>query len=263
MKKPLLFLLAGLLATTQIQAQTASGRLQYEVTQRIDPSQMRIVINGEVVKPGSPDFPTDIPDSRSSRLTLTFAGSFAKEEVDAPMTRTVMRGPNAAPEVSQVARPFSEAVYLNLGERSSSTVLTVKDRETAATTTYRADAPLPAPPSAWQVGPQTRKIAGYTCRKVTTTHKKLPYTLWVTTELPFTYSPVKDLLPEKGVVLALESDQEQFQATKVTLSPVAEKDVRPAGEAKVVTAAELKDLREKTMADMRQRMLDEGGVRGR
>jgi len=262
MKKHLFFLLGGLLAASYTQAQNA-GRLQYEVTQRMDPSQVRIVVDGQVVKPGSPDFPTDLPDSRSSKLTLTFAGDYAKEEVERPMTRTVMRGPNSAPEVSQVARPFSEATYLNLGARSSSTVLSVKDAATAATTTYRADEALPAPPTGWQLGTQTKKIAGYTCRKATVTYKKLPYTLWVTTDLPFTYSPVKDLMPAKGVVLALESEQEQYQATKVNLQPVPEAEVRPSGEARQVTAAELRDLREKTMADMRQRMMEEGPGRGR
>jgi GLPGLI family protein len=258
MKNPHFLLLGGLLlaANPQARAQT-SGRLQYEVTQRIEPGQMRIMVNGQEVKPGSPDYPTDVPDSRSSKLTLAFAGSYAKEEVEMPMMRTVINGPNAAPEVSRIARPFSEATYLNLAGRSSSTVFSVKDRQTTATTTYRADAPLPAVPATWQLGTQTRKIAGYTCRKATATHKKLAYTLWVTTELPFTYSPVKDLTPDKGVVLALESEREQYRASKVSLQPVPEAEVRPSGEARQVSAAELKDLREKTLADMRQRMMED------
>ncbi|GAA4356764.1 hypothetical protein GCM10023185_20870 [Hymenobacter saemangeumensis] len=262
MKKHLFFLLGSLLLATQARAQT-SGRIQYEVAQRIEPGQMRIVMNGQEVKPGSPDYPTDLPDSRNSQLTLSFAGSYAKEEVEAPMMRTVMNGPNSAPEVTRIARPFSEAVYLNLGERSSSTVFTVKDQQTAATTTYRADSPLPAAPAGWQLGTQTKKIAGYTCRKATATHKKMPYTLWVTTDLPFTYSPVKELTPDKGVVLALESDREQYRATKVNLQAVPEAEVRPSGEAKKVSPEELKDLREKTLADMRQRMMEDGPLRGR
>ena len=254
----------GLLAAGAAVAQT-SGRINYEATQRVDLSQMRIVINGQTIKPGSPDFPTDIPESRSFGMTLSFAGNYAKEQREGSgiTMRTVTMngsgdGPASAPQVTNFARPFEEATYLDLANRSTTTVLTVKKDN--APTSYRSDAPIDAPAN-WTVTNQTKKIAGYTCRKATVPFKKETYTVWFTTDLPFTYSPVRGLTPEKGVVLALESEQEQYRAAKVELKAVPEADVKPSDSAQKVTAAELKDAREKALADFRQKMM-EGGPRG-
>jgi GLPGLI family protein len=137
-------------------------------------------------------------------------------------------------------------------------VLTVK--KDAGATTYRADAPVAAP-TGWNISSQTKKIAGYTCRKATVPYKKETYTVWFTTDLPFSYSPVRDLTPEKGVVLALESEQEQYRAAKVDLKPVPATEVQPVATAQKVTPTELKDLREKALADFRQKMMEGSGLR--
>lgn len=244
----------GLLLAGAAAAQT-SGRIRYEVTQRIDPSQLHIVINGQVAKPGSPDFPTaDIPDSRTFGMSLAFAGNYAREQREGGAMRTLVGGPNAAPQNSVVKRPFEETTYLDLAGRATTTVLTVK--KDAATTAYRSDAPYLAP-TGWTMTGQTKKIAGYTCRKATAPFRKETYTVWVTTELPFTYSPVRELMPDRGVVLALEGEREQYQATKIDPKPVPEAEVRPTQTAQIVTPAELKDLREKAQADFRQRLMED------
>ncbi|SFQ02069.1 GLPGLI family protein [Hymenobacter arizonensis] len=255
---------AGLLAAGGALAQT-SGRINYEATQRVDLSQVRIIVNGQAIKPGSPEFPTDIPETRSFGLTLTFAGTAAKEQREGGgMTmRTVSMNstgdsPASAPQVTNFARPFEEATYLDLANRTTTTVLTVKKDDNP--TTYRSDAPISAPIN-WTVTSKTKKIAGYTCRKATVPYKKETYTVWFTTDLPFTYSPVRDLTPEKGVVLALESEQEQYRATKLDLKAVPQAEVQPNSTAQKVTAAEMKDAREKALADFRQKMM-EGGLRG-
>jgi len=259
----LLFAL-GLLATGAAAAQS-SGRISYEATQRTDLSKVSVIVNGQAVKPGSPDLPIDLPNSRSFGMTLSFAGNYAKEQREGGgmVMRTVtMNGtgesPAGAPQISNLARPFEELVYLDLASRSTTTVLTVKKEEVP--TTYRTDAPIAAAAN-WTVTNQTKKIAGYTCRKATVPFKKETYTVWFTTELPFTYSPVRGLTPEKGVVLALESEQEQFRAAKVDLKAVPEAEVKPSATAQKVTATELKDARDKALADFRQKMM-EGGLRG-
>ncbi|MBF9223602.1 GLPGLI family protein [Hymenobacter ruricola] len=259
-KNLVLSLTFGLLAAGAAPAQT-SGHIRYEATQRVDLSQVRIIINGQQIKPGSPDFPTDIPETRSFGLTLSFAGNAAKEEREnaGMVIRTVEGGPGGGvPQQMNIPRPIQEATYLDLANRATTTVLTVKQDNAA--TTYRADAPIPAPAN-WTLTAQTKKIAGYTCRKATVPYKKETYTVWYTTDLPFSYSPVRDLTPDKGVVLALESEQEQFQATKVDLKPVPEAEVQPSATARKVTPAELKDAREKALADFRQKMMEGGGLR--
>ncbi|GAA4052520.1 hypothetical protein GCM10022409_44270 [Hymenobacter glaciei] len=257
-KLPILLLLAGLFGAGSAQAQ-ASGQIQFEVTKRIDPSQIRVVVNGQVVKPGSPDFPADIPETRTTSMSLAFAGSYAREKRESGALRTMttaVNGGGGIPQTTVLKAPFEEITYVDLAGRAVATVLTVSKDNT--TTTYRTDAPFVAP-SGWILSSQTRKIAGYTCHKATVPYQKDTYTVWYTTDLPFTYSPVRELMPEKGVVLQLEGEKEQYQATKVDLKAVAETEVRPAGTAQLVTAAELKDLRAKAQADFRQRMIEGEG----
>jgi GLPGLI family protein len=254
-KLPFLLLIASLFGSAPTLAQT-SGHIQYEVTKRIDPSSIRVVVNGEVVKPGSPNYPTDIPETSTSGLTFTFAGSYARETREngaVSTTTTSTNGAGGVPQSIVVKPPFEEITYVDLPGRAVATVLTVtKDN---ATTAYRSNAPFVAP-TGWKLTNQTRKIAGYTCRKATAPYQKETYAIWFTTDLPFTYSPVRELMPEKGVVLQLEGEKEQYQATKVDLKAVAEADVRPLETAQIVTPAELKDLRAKARADFRQRLIE-------
>ncbi|MCB2406500.1 GLPGLI family protein [Hymenobacter lucidus] len=252
--KKLLLLLSACGTLLAARAQTVSGRIQYEAAQKVNPGQMRVMVNGQEVKPGSPDYPTDISDVRNFGLTVSFAGGYAKEERQDGAMRTVVEGgPGAAPQMTNLGKPFEEVVYVSQAENKLSTLLSIKKGET--TTTYRTDKPL-AQAAGWQNSDQTKKIAGYTCRKATVPFKGQFYTIWYTTELPFTYSPVADLLPEKGVVLALENPREQFKASKVALTAVPESQVRPAGQAQTVTPEELKDLKEKARADFRLKLLE-------
>ncbi len=257
MQKPakiLALLATGLLAALPALAQPG-GHLQYEVTRRVDPSEIRVVVNGQLVRPGSPDYPTDIPETTTTSLSLAYAGHYARETRKGGATRTTTTGgPTAAPQTTEVKRPFEEATYLDLASRTVSTLLTVQAEN--ATTAYCSDEPYAAP-THWTLLPQTKKVAGYLCHKATAPFKQETYTIWYTTDLPFTYSPVRGLMPEKGVVLQLESKKEQYQATRTDQKPVAETEVRPTQTVQKVTPAELKDHREKAMADFRQRLMAE------
>ncbi|TGE21312.1 GLPGLI family protein [Hymenobacter aquaticus] len=261
MKKLLLLLSTGaLLSAAHAQTTTpTTGHIQYEAAQKVNPGQMRVMVNGQEVKPGSPDYPTDISDVHNYSVTVSFAGGYAREErQDGALRTTVEGGPGAVPQMTNLGKPFEEVVYVSVPDNQLSTVVSVKKGET--TTTYRSDRPL-TQAAGWQNTNQTRKIAGYTCRKATVPFKDQTYTIWYTTELPFTYSPVRELLPAKGVVLALESPREQFRASKIDLKAVAESTVRPAEKAQTVTPDELKDLKEKARADFRLKLLE--GENGR
>ena len=244
----------GLLLASPAIAQT-TGHIQYEVTKLIDPNDIRVVVNGQVVKPGSPDFPTDIPMSRTIGLSLTFAGSYAREERESNAISTTTTSTNGAPAVPQttvIKRPFEETTYLDLAGRATTTVLTLKKEQSS--NAYRSDKPF-APSAGWKLSSQTKKIAGYLCHKATVPLNKETYTVWYTTDLPFTYSPKRELVPERGVVLSLESEREQYQATKIDTKAVPEAEVRPDQAAQKVTPEELKDLREKALADFRQQLI--------
>ncbi|GAB3940261.1 hypothetical protein GCM10028805_01750 [Spirosoma harenae] len=273
-------LMAGLITTTAL-AQTASvsGKITYEGMRQIDRSQMRMVINGQEVRPGSPgapDAPEGMPETISFTQKLVFAGTMAKEERDRQQGPMMFRrqggggspdggGPTAADRANRPGNmrmnfPFEQQTYLDLANKQRIDVLTVK--KDSVSTAYRTDKPLPAVTD-WQASDKTKKIAGYVCHKATATHRKMPYTIWYTTDLPFTYSPVADLTPPQGVVLLIESDNESYKATGVAMEAVDAASVQPPKDAKVVSADEMEQLRRKGMADFRQRMMQNGGFQGR
>ncbi|QJW88594.1 GLPGLI family protein [Spirosoma taeanense] len=284
----LTLLLAGLLTGSTIQAQTTgagpanrlSGRITYEGMRQIDRSQMRMVINGQEVRPGSPgapDAPEGMPDVISFTQKLVFAGNMAKEERDRPQNmvrQMTMDGPGDSPRPAQNRRmnfPIEQESFLDLAGHKRIEVMTIK--QDSVTQMYQTERPMPTP-EGWQTSDKTKKIAGYLCHKATATRRpnrrmrgngaapatgndaaEETYTVWYTTDLPFTYSPVADLTPPAGVVLQIESDKESFKATKVSLEAVPETSVQPPKNAKPIAAAEMEQIRRKAMADFRQKMM--------
>ncbi|MGI4872124.1 MAG: hypothetical protein ACRYFX_13220 [Janthinobacterium lividum] len=254
--------LAAHLATAQPTA-PAAGRLRYETTQRVDQNKVKITMfdpNGQEIKLDGPGSTVELPTSMSAVRSLVFSGRYAKEEQpqgvqmaggNIQMMRDLM--PDHNPVATRtVAAPVTEAQYFDFAARTVAVVTTI-----GGTAYALPPQPLPAPPAGWRDLPQTRKIAGYRCHKATVPFKKETYTLWITTELPFTYSPVRELTPAQGVVLALSSEQEEYLATALTAEPVPEAAVRPAPQAQLVTEAALHELKAKTQADMRQKLLEQ------
>jgi GLPGLI family protein len=275
---------ASLLSSLLTLAQTppTAGKITYEGMRRIDPSQMRMVINGQEVRPGSPgapDAPEGMPEVVSFTQKLVFAGSMAKEERDRPqnmMMRRSLDGSGARgghPREERMTPPFEQTTFLDLANRQRIDVMTIK--KDSVSTTYRTALPMPKAES-WEPSDKTKKIAGYLCHKATATAhigrqwdrggrggdastassgKPETYIVWYTTDLPFTYSPIAALTPEKGVVLQIESDNESFKATSISTEHVAESAIQPPAGAKLVSSEEMNELRRKAMADFRQKMM--------
>lgn len=149
--------------------------------------------------------------------------------------------------------------YIDMTSQTQITVLGIK-KDSLTTDYYRSDSPI-VRDSTWKEDDKTRKIAGYKCQKATANLKNTPYTIWYTTELPFTYSPVASLTPDKGVVLQIESDQEAYKATKIDPKPIDETTLRPNPKAQLVSKKAMEDIRRKAMASFRQRMMAENPVR--
>ncbi|QHT65857.1 GLPGLI family protein [Rhodocytophaga rosea] len=251
----LLFCLLATMSSSYAQS-AASGTIFYEGARKIDPSQMKIVINGEEVKPGSADAP-DVPTIASFSQTLIFSGKYAKEEreMPRPVIRTLDGGPGG-PEREQTMKmepPLAEKLYLDLQTQKIIRVMEVKKEKKI----YQAEE-IFTRASGWQDSDKTRKIAGYACRKATCPWKGETYTIWYTTDLDFTYSPIRELTPSKGVVLLVEGSEESFKAIKIDAKPVALTEVQPAAGAEMVSAEELNDKRDKAMADFRQVMMPGG-----
>ena len=282
------FLIASLLAASA-QAQTtapASGKITYEGMRQIDFSQMRR--NGFGGPPTGGGGATEsadgagAPEVMNFTQKLVFAGTMAKEERDRPQGMMMRRnratgndpgqvGPGTAgsgqdnpgggrawggANGQRMTPPFEQTTFLDLANRQRIDVLTVR-KDSVNQTAYRSEKPMPAATD-WKEADKTKKIAGYVCHKATATHRKAPYTIWYTTDLPFTYSPVADLTPPKGVVLQIESDNESYKATNVSAEAIAEATVQPPKDAKAVSAEEMDQIRRKGMADFRQRMMQNG-----
>ncbi|MDB5239717.1 MAG: hypothetical protein JWP57_342 [Spirosoma sp.] len=286
--------MAGILTSTLGLAQTppTSGKITYEGMRRFDPSQMRMVINGQEVRPGSPgapEPPEGMPEVISFTQKLVFAGSMAKEERDRPQNMMIRRtpdGPEAGggrPREERMKPPFEQTTFLDLANRQRIDVMTIK--KDSVNTTYRTAVPMPKAES-WEPSDKTKKIAGYLCHKATatarigrqrdrggrggdaaasaqTSDKPETYTVWYTTDLPFTYSPIAALTPDKGVVLQIESDNESFKATGISSETIAESAVQPPAGAKSVSSDEMNELRRKVMADFRQKMMGTTSFPGR
>lgn len=273
MKRSIFTLLVFGLFVASVQAQTAastSGKITYEGMRQIDFSQMRGNGPGGGSPPGAaePAEGASAPEVMSFTQKLVFAGTMAKEERDRPQGMMMRRnmgdggagangsgggdGTRPRRDGQRMRPPFEQTTYLDLANRQRIDVLTV--RKDSLSQTYRSEKPMPAATD-WKEDSKTKKIAGYVCHKATAVHRKVPYTIWYTTDLPFTYSPVADLTPPKGVVLLIESDNESYKATNVSMEAVAEASVQPPKEAKAVSTEEMEQIRRKGMADFRQRMM--------
>ncbi|WP_353721220.1 GLPGLI family protein [Dyadobacter sp. 676] len=256
MKKLLLIITLLFAAAPAILAQT-SGQINYEIVRKIDQSRLRFMVNGEEVKQGDPNFPTDVPDTRTIGQKVLFAGNFVRENRDEEnMMKRVRMEPGGIPQMTNAGRPFEEWTITDIADRKILTFVTVgQDKEAR---TYKSETPI-EPVGEWQLTQQTKKIAGYPCQKAVVKYHNEPYTVWFTTELPFSYAPIPALTPEKGVALLIEGSREQFRATKVNLGNVDASLVSPNVQAENVKPEELADIRQKAMADFHQKMGPGGG----
>lgn len=174
------FALAGFCLSLTATARTLpSGRIKYEVMQRIDLSQVCMVTTGQEVRPGAalPGGGTvpDVPETRSYGQELIFSGNHAREKRDEPaggmniVRRT--EGPDGSSETRtrpsmNMGRPFEQQRYLDLTNGQSIEVMTIK--KDSVSKVYRADSPLQRA-EGWQETEtnKTKKLAGYTCHKAT------------------------------------------------------------------------------------------------
>ncbi|MEZ0541372.1 hypothetical protein [Fibrella arboris] len=239
------YCLPVVLATQPTVAQTDtatwSGQIMYEGVHKIDPTLIRIKgDNGELLTPGDPDWPKDLPENRMSEQRVLVHGSYAK-----------VTGNNyqVMPTVGN-RRPFTEQFFVDLKALKKVTILTVGNEADAKV--YQAEVPIPRV-SGWQFTDQTRKIAGYTCRKATVPYKKETYTVWITTELPLTYSPIQELTPDTGTVLLIEGSKEQFKATRVAKTALDSSVVKPRVQAQTVSPDQLPTLRQQAITNFMQK----------
>lgn len=250
-----LFLAASLLvsATSPVFAQK-SGVITYEVTARMDPERMSRFNRG-----GDDNAPA-IPDVVTLNQTFTFNDGKGKLVTERPdfggqrrqrpggdSTRRAGRGPGGGP--GGRTGMGNNAQYVDLANKKYDQVFSTfgDDKKTYYTEedfVYTANS---------KSSDKTKKIAGYDCKKATIQLKDGTYTVWYTTDLPFSFSPINGLLPENNaVVLAAEGGRRAFTAKSVDLKPVTDELGIPA-DAEKVSQEKMREIRKEQMEKLRER----------
>lgn len=250
-----------LLGAASVQAQDVAGVITYENNSRLGAGgngnqvMIRTNINGNES--------VETLDVITFNQTFTFNGIFGKLASErggfagmpagmplpsgGPQVIVAQRAGSARPSVNGAGQglpqlPFTNATYIDLSKQQFLQVL--------ETTGGKKEAWFTAEPfkTATDFKPteKTKKIAGYSCKKATAKLKDELFTIWYTTEIPLTFSPINGLVPPGGgFVLQAESSNRSFEAKKVEMKPVQPAEVMPPATAEKV---ESKDLNEKRRA---------------
>lgn len=238
-------LITPLSQTTWAQANT-TGIIEYEVTARVDAARMRAFSGGNTGGDGG-----EMPDVITFNQTFTFNNTMGKLETIRPGGR--MRGNNNSGgnnEATPRRRMGNNATYIDLAHKQYLHVMGSPEDEQKAWYTEEAY----IIPTDATLSDKTKKIAGYTCKKATVKLKDETYTVWYTTGMPFSFSPLNGLLPDStGVVLAAESSKRAFNAKSVSLKPVADSITALPSQAIKVSQDEMREIRRQNMDKLRKR----------
>jgi GLPGLI family protein len=257
MKKVTALLFLGFVAM-QMFAQTTSGAIKYAIVEKIDPSRMKISTitrggGGEGDAP-LPPMPTTIDDER----VLTFGGGFAKlsnrkprmmsmnfsGNGDGGMTKTEKK------EEIKMKMPFESRTFYNMNKTSKIQMLILKDEEKGTEEGFFSETPATIVENV-EYSDKTKDIAGFKCKKAIIKNKDEKVTVWYTTDIPYTFSPIEKYTLKEGFVLEIVSDDASYKALSFDSAPVKSEELIMPGGAKKVTQEELDTKRKEAMAKFR------------
>ncbi len=260
-------------------AQKTSGVIEYEMTARMDMANAKIVImnpGGARVEASPDNLPAgmpSLPDLITTKQTLIFSGGKGKLETEGGGGGFVMTahkigegnaGFQSTVPVSDVAAAgtqtqslrssVSNTTYIDLERRKFLSVL--KDtKDSTGKSIWFAEEDF-REPAAIKSSEKTKTIAGYTCHKATVKLGDESFVVWYTTDIPLTFSPINGVLPDKGVVLSIESSKRSYVAKKIELKPVPEEEVSLPATAQKITSEELKEKRRLIMQRFQNEQLE-------
>ncbi|UYQ92792.1 GLPGLI family protein [Chitinophaga horti] len=260
---------ALLSCTFSLSAQETSGVITYETMSRMSGEfSGRIMMRAG----GSEAVTMEMPDVITTNQVFTFNGIFGKlaneqgsfssfpmGAVPAGGRQTVII--NAAPASGGASAgsarpsangagqglpqfPFTNATYIDLSKKQFLQVVETTGEKKEA---WFAAEPFKAAED-FKEADKTKKIAGFNCKKATAKLKDETFTIWYTTEIPLTFSPINGLVPPAGgFVLSAESSSRSFVAKKVEMKPVQPGEVMPPATADKVETTELANKRRQLM----------------
>ena len=251
MSKQLLVLVSFCLVFTSyvFAQQKTSGVIYY--TQVIDTKAMRAGADGQRQQaPRANGF--TMPDKITNKMEIIYNANGAKlqkSEVEEDISQTgnpegmrMMRfGGNADREVffSFANKKVTESFELN-----DEQLLLEKTLGSSVNEIVKSD--------------ETRKIAGFDCKKVSIKDKNgLETTVWYTTDLAFAASPIPALWTE-GVVLGVENSRVKYYASSIEYIKIKDSELALPKKGKLITEEEYTTKQ----AEFRKRMQDQFRNRG-
>jgi GLPGLI family protein len=245
--KKTLFLLLFLWQTALFAQNTFVGILEYEVTVRINRDNL----------PAEAANNPNIPDAFNFNQKLYVNGNEAKQEI-------IWSFPTRA---GNQFRRFMPEFFFNLAEKKMSVVNNIP-RDTVNFDKYVVEKSYAATPDLKFDNKKTKKIAGLNCKKATLRTKDDEFTIWYTTELGFTYSPLAlgseamgrawgmgrrggnqqnniqfpAILIENAVIVSVEGSEIGYDLKNVSKENVEPSFVKVPADAQKVTDEELAEI---------------------
>ena len=106
---------------------------------------------------------------------------------------------------------------------------------------------------------ETRKIAGFNCKKASVKEKNgSETTIWYTTDLAFSASPVPALWTE-GVVLGVENQRMKFYATEIEYIKIKDSELALPKKARLITEEEYTTKQAEFRKKMQEQFRNRGG----
>ncbi len=266
MKK--IFLSILILWQTNLFAQTPfKGVLEYEVTVRINRDNL----------PAEASNNPNIPDAFNFNQKLYVNGNEAKQETIFNFPART-GGNNTQQRNNNQFRRYMPETFLNFSERKVSIVSNVP-RDTVNFDKYVVEKNYNFTNDLKFDSKKTKKIAGYNCKKATLKTKDDEFTIWYTTELGFTYSPLAlgseamgrmwgmgrrggnqqttqfpSIVIENAVIVSIEGSEIGYDLKKVSLENVDAAFVKAPTDAQKVSDDELAEIMKTRRSNYRFQM---------
>jgi len=254
--KKTLFLVLFLWQTALFAQNNFVGVLEYEVTVRI---------NRDNLPPEAASNP-NIPDAFNFNQKLYVNGNEAKQEIVWSFPTRAGSTPQQQRAGNQFRR-FMPEFFLNLAEKKMSVVNNIP-RDTVNFDKYVVEKSYAATPDLKLDNKKTKKIAGLNCKKATLRTKDDEFTIWYTTELGFTYSPLAlgseamgrmwgmgrrggnqqnniqfpAILIENAVIVSVEGSEIGYDLKNVSKENIEPTFVKVPADAQKVTDEELAEI---------------------
>ncbi len=237
-------------------AQTTSGTITYNHSEKIDPSRMKIVT---VTSGGGEGEAPPLPMTMDDEKTLIFGGGFAKfNGGGGPRMMKMSMEWNGSGESEKKEKkeevkmkaPFESRTFFNMNKRSKIQMLTIKDEAKGTEDAVFTETPFSTPDNI-EYSERTKEIAGFKCKKATFKDKNGKVTIWYTLDIPYNFSPIEKYTPKEGFVLEIESDDASYKATKYENTPIKPEELIMPGGAKKVSEEEYSAKRKEALANFK------------